>query len=112
MSYHQQQQDKGTMFKVTDFLFGVHDIKQLENLDIRTDVPTTEMYELLHYYQILEELGSDVAGNIKNNLEALNVSIKRKGREEGVQVLEQKAIPKTEMMYRSAEQGVSSESES
>lgn len=107
MSY---QQDKGTMYKVTDFLFGEHVLKNLENLDIRTDVSTTEMFELLHYYQILEEIGSDVSKNIKNNLEALLVSVKRKGREEGVNVLQTKMMPKTERMYSSAEGTVSNES--
>lgn len=112
MSYSQQQQDKGTMQKVTDFLFGVHDLKALENLDIRTDVPTREMFELLHYHQDLADLGSEASRNIKNRYEALLISIRRKGREEGQKVLEQKVMPKTEMMYRSAEQGVHGESES
>lgn len=100
-------EQKGVSQKTTDFLFGEHTVKALSNLDIRTDVATTEMFELLHYYQILATLGSDVAGKLKDQLEALLISVKREGRKEGVAVLQTKTLPKTEKMYSSVEGGTS-----
>ena len=88
------QQDKGTMKEVTGYLFGEHVTKELSNLDIRTDVPTKEMFELLHYYQDLEILGLDAAKDIKDAYMALLISIERKGRIEGVTVLEGQKAPK------------------
>lgn len=82
--------------KTSEYLFGTHDTKELSNLDIRTDIPTKEMFELIHYHQDLSNLGSKASKNIKNSYEQLLISRKRLGRGEGVVVLQGQTAPKVQ----------------
>lgn len=93
-----------------DYLFGVHDIEEPRNLDIRTDVPTQEMFQTLHYYQILKGLGSDAGDNLLTHYESLLISWRRLGRGEAVEVLKSRE-PAKMSVFSSTSEGVTEDSE-
>lgn len=92
---------KGTVEKVADFLFGkAKGETDSQFLDRRTDVSGKEMFKALTYYRILEErFKCETAGAVADILERLSISVERKGRLEGVNVLLQQ-FPKQETLLK------------
>jgi len=95
--------DKGTMQKVTDYLFGGYESQELRQLDFRTIIPSTDMFKVINYYRILQSLGCKSAEDIADIIESLLVSVEGIGRAQGVEIMKQRLLPKTEQLYRSVE---------
>jgi len=92
--------------KTTGFLFNPKDEKDEKDLDMRTAIPTKEMWELIHYYQSLARLGLDAGDNLKDDIEALLCSIQsaRVSRsEQAVEVLKGREFPKIQRVRGSDE---------
>jgi len=95
--------DRNVVEKIATYLFSKFDGKDGEPIDTRTDIPTNEIFKTLTYYRLLESLGSEKSGKIANIIERLLISRNRKGREEGVRVLESK-FPKIKTLFSSVEE--------
>lgn len=97
------KEDKGIAEKVTAYLFGTFDGEELKNIDFRTIIPSTEMFKTITYYRILESLGCTNAKKVANVLEGLMVSVQGVGRNQGVEILKGKQLPRTQVVLGSAE---------
>jgi hypothetical protein len=91
------------MQKVTEYLFGTYDEEALKQLDFRTIIPSTDIFKTISYYRILQSLGCKNAEKIANIIESLLVSVEGIGRGQGVEILKQKILPKTQYLYQSVE---------
>jgi hypothetical protein len=99
----QKPDEKGPYNKTQEYLFGPHSIKDMEQINSRTDIPTREFFEVLAYCNIFQKLGSEAAKNVKATCGELLISIKRAGRTEAVDVMKGSQAPKLQRLFMSNE---------
>jgi len=81
---------QATERKAGDYLFSSQGMDDSQFMDFRTRINRSETFNAIIYYSIVREnLGSSVAGNIKDAIERCLVSNAGKGREEATAVLRQ-----------------------
>lgn len=91
MSYQKDRQLSSTTSRhITKYLFGDKELEPSQYLDMRTDMPTTNLMRSIAHYRIFDECYKSKAANmIANILERLVISRSREGRKEGVTIMSQ-----------------------